>query len=369
MTNVINILVVEDDDDQWQTYQDSATEHSNETREINLIRHATAIDARNALLSNDIDGAIIDLNLESGNPNEASGNEVLLEITGSHRFPVVVVSGNLGHLDRSVRRSGFLKTFDRDTTNKEIFGYLLKVYDTGITRILGGRGQIEKLLGEIFWSHLACSIDSWNAGDHDSERMLLRYTVAHLAEYLDTPDGENRFYHDAECYIMPPIREHIATGDIVDLDGVRYIVLSPACDVAVRSIDTNGKPLINADKVVLAPLIEVARAPFIDKNIIREDDNAKRLGTVLETIAKGQREKYVFLPKYDKLYPAVIDLQTLHTVPFEEYLNASRLATISSAFLKDIQSRFSAYYGRQGQPDLDKDKLVRENKAHLLPAT
>lgn len=369
MTDVITILVVEDNDDQWETYQDSATEYSNECRKINLIRHPSASEARSALLSNDIDGAIIDLNLESGNPNDASGNEVLREIMRSHRFPILVVSGNLGHLDPDISFSGFLKAFDRDTDNKEIFDYLLKVYSTGITRILGGRGQIEWLLRDIFWHHLADVIDSWNADSNESERMLLRYTVAHLAEYLDTPDGENRFYHDAEFYIMPPIREHIATGDIIDLNGVRYILLSPACDVAVREIDENGKPIVNADRVVLAPLIKVERAHFLEKNIIKVGSNSSDLKSVLDKITKGQWEKYVFLPQSGVMYSAVIDLQNLHTFTFEEYLEARRLATISAVFLKDIQSRFSAYYGRQGQPDLDKGKLVRENKANLLPQT
>jgi hypothetical protein len=365
------VLIVEDNDDMYDAYADSAAELSTEKKKIILARESSAEKAQGALLSNNYDGAIIDLNLDQGKPEEASGNIVLKEIVESHRFPVLVVSGNLQNLDEAIRKkkSGFLKFFDRETPNDEIFGHLLKVHETGITRILGGRGQIEQRLGEIFWRHLACDFDSWDAGTRDSERTLLRYTVAHLAEYLDIPNGENRFYHEAEFYIRPPIRKHIATGDIVEHGGVRYIVLSPACDVAVRDEDDKGNPIINADRVVLAPLIRVAREYFLRSGIIAEVDNADRRKKILEDLIKGQREKYAFLPGYGDIYPAVVDLQNIHSWTLDQFLDANRIATVSGIFLKDIQSRFSSYYGRQGQPDLDKSKLLSEYKAKLTQQT
>lgn len=369
MAEQIRILIVEDSDDMYESYSDAAIELSSVEQKIDLVRETSATQAQTALLSNHFDGAIVDLNLDQGNPEEASGNDVLKRIVESHRFPVVVVSGNLQNLDQAIRekKSGFLKFFDRVTANDEIFKYILKIHKTGITRILGGRGQIEQRLGEIFWRHLACDFDNWDAGERDSERTLLRYTVAHLAEYLDIPDGEDRFFHEAEFYIRPPIRKHIATGDIIERDEARYIVLSPACDVAVRGENEGGKPTINAERIVLAPLVEVTREKFLQKGIIRADDGAAKCKSALEEIIKSKRERFVFLPKYGDMYPAVIDLQNIHTFTLDEYLNAKRIATVSGIFLKDIQSRYSAYYGRQGQPDLDKKKLLTEYKAKVAP--
>lgn len=369
MTDAIKILVVEDDSDQWQTYVDAANDTSSEELTIELTRYTSAAEARTGLLSNNFDGAIVDLNLSPDKPEEASGNEVLLQITGAHRFPVLVVSGNLGNLDPRINCSSFLRTYERDTPNDEIFGYLLKIYSTGITKILGGRGQIEKSLGEIFWRHLAHDFGNWDAGSLDSERTLLRYVVAHLAEYLDIPDGEDNFYHEAEFYVRPPIRKHIATGDIVERDGFRFIVLSPACDVAVRGEDGDGKPVINAERVVLAPLVEVARDRFLERQIIKAENGKKAVEKVLEKIIKGQRDKYALLPQYGDMYPAIVDLQNLHTLTLDEYLDLNRIATVSGVFLKDIQSRFSAYYGRQGQPELKKDVLLGKYAPCLLPSS
>ncbi len=369
MAETVRILVVEDDEDQLQAYSDTADDLSTEDIRIDLIKRQAADKAKQELLSTDFDGAIVDLNLSSGDPREASGNEVLLEIIEKHRFPVLVVSGNPQSLEDPIRdrESAFLKFFRRDTPNNEIFEYILNIQSTGITRILGGRGLIERHLGEIFWKHLACDFDSWDAGDRDAEKTLLRYAVAHLSEYLDLPSGvPNEYYHEAEFYIIPPIRKYIATGDIVLRGNDRFIVLSPSCDVAVRG-DEGGKPVINASSIVLAPVYDISRDVFVQKGIIRENDNADRRRKTLDEIIKGQREKYVLIPEYRDIGAGVIDLQNLVAWSLDEFLRADRLATVTGAFLKDIQARFAAYYGRQGQPDLDKKDLLNKYKSKLTP--
>ena len=367
MPETVRILVVEDDEDQLQAYSDAADQLSTDNIRIELTERKSAAEAKQDLLSAEFDGGIVDLNLSSGDPSEASGNEVLREITEKHRFPVLVVSGNLQNLDERIQQSGFLKTFDRDTPNEEIFEYLLKIQATGITRILGGRGLIERYLGEIFWKHLACDFDGWDPGARDCEKTLLRYVVAHLSEYLDLPSGAaNEYYHEAEYYIIPPIREYIATGDIVRKEGSRFIVLSPACDLAVRDVK-DGKPVINAGSIVLAPVHELTREVFIKSGIIKEDDNPKERKRKLNEIIKAQREKYVLIPEYRNIAAGVIDFQNLVAWSLDEFLSAKRLATVTGAFIKDIQARFAAYYGRQGQPDLDKKELLQKYISKLAP--
>lgn len=368
MNDIVKILVVEDDDDQWESYEDAAEDLSTADRKIKLERKASADEAKSILLSNRFDGAIVDLNLNQGNPDEASGNEVLNEIMESHRFPVLVVSGNLQHLDNEIREkeSVFLKFFERDTPNNDIFNHLLEVHTTGITKILGGRGRIEKLLGEIFWKHLSNDFKTWFQNGEDSEKPLLRYTVSHLGEYLDIPDGENDFYHEAEVYIKPPIREFIATGDIIKYDSNHYIVLSPSCDIAVRKIE--DLPIINANQITLSPLIKIDRNSFIENSIIKEGDNSGTRTKILEKIIKGQSEKYSFIPAYSDIGPFIIDFQNLSTIAFTEFQdNAERISTITGVFLKDIQSSFSSYLARQGQPDLNKKELIKSYKKLLSP--
>lgn len=366
MTDTINIIVVEDNDSMYENYEDTAHDISEGGFQIKLFRETTASNAKQALLSNEFDGAIVDLNLSRTSPNEASGNDVLHEIMDKHRFPVFVVSGNLQNVDPMLRerQSEFLRFFERETSNSEIFDDLIRIYNTGITKILGGRGKIEKSLSEIFWGHLACDFNVWPDPSISRERSLLRYTISHLTEYLDVPDGDDKFYHEAEFYIKPPIKEVIATGDLLEIAGKRYVNLSPACDVAVRSFD-GGDPVINAERIVLAPVINVDLASFTTAGIIKEGDNAKKKKSALGDIVKGKRERFSFLPGYGDIKPSAIDFQNIRTFSFEEVRAAKRIATVAGVFLKDIQSKFSAYYGRQGQPDLNKDELINRYKGFL----
>jgi hypothetical protein len=366
MSTTIRLLVVEDDEEQYETYCDTAEELKN--GDSGLIRKTNSQDAQSALLSNDFDAAIVDLNLDATDSTEASGNDILGEIIGLHRFPVFVVSGNLGKLNEGIREkeSMFLKCYDRDKPNKEIFHEIQNICGTGITRILGGRGLIEQKLAEIFWNHLAGDLDVWLTSKKSLEKALLRYTVSHLSEYLDMPSEEMEYYSEAEFYIKPPIRKTIATGDIVEKDSGRYIVLSPACDVAIRGEDDKGNPVITANRLTLAKLIKVDRNNFLEKNIITEENNTKSRESALKKIIHGQRDKYIFLPKYKELDASVVDLQNLYTISFDQYRKSyRRIATIAGPFLKDIQSRFSSYYGRQGQPDLNKDDLLKKHKNDL----
>lgn len=364
--NSMNILIVEDNNDMYEAYADSVADFADKDFEIVLSREKSVDAAINALLSTQFDGAIVDLNLDKTTPAEAGGNKVLREILALHRFPVLVVSANLQNLDHDIQsgESEFLKFMDRDTSNSEIFSHLIGIYKTGITKILGGKGLIEKQLGDIFWAHLASAFHNFPPDSTISEKILLRYIASHLAEYLDIPDGHHGFYHEAEVYIKPPIRKHISTGDMILRNGQRFVVLSPACDIAVRG--NLGEALkINSKMIVLAPIIEVNKESFIQSSIIKEGASAREKVNALGEIIKGKRDKYGFLPKYDDIEPAIIDFQNITSVSLDDFIASKRLVTISSLFMKDIQSRFAAYLGRQGQPDLDKAKLVEEYKTLL----
>lgn len=370
MTAQLTVLVIEDDDSQFETYEDGAEEYGEANNvEIKFMRGKKAEDAIPLMAENDFDGAIIDLNLDSGNPEEASGNSVLSEIKRRRRFPVLVVSGNLGNIDSEHEEdtSALFRLLDRDIPNEEIFSIICGIHKTGIVDILGGRGGIEKKLGEIFWSHLAKDMDCW-IGKEGQANAFLRYTVSHLLEYLDLPsEEEHNLYNEAEFYIKPPIREHIAPGDIVKKGNERYVVLSPACDIAVREINEDI-PVINAERITLYRVVDINRENFLKYRIINEGDNTSKRESKLGEIIKGQNGRYGFLPRYMELSQAIIDFQNIYTATIEEFVeDYDRMATISGQFLKDIQARVTSYQGRPGQPDLDKKQLIKEYKRELKP--
>jgi hypothetical protein len=62
------------------------------------------------------------------------------------------------------------------------------------------------------------------------------------------------------------------------------------------------------------------------------------------------------LPPFDGNNGYLIDFQDVTTISFTNDLE--RIATISSPFIKDIISRFSNYYSRQGQPTFNQKKII-----------
>jgi len=90
----------------------------------------------------------------------------------------------------------------------------------------------------------------------------------------------------------------------------------------------------------------------------------------MRTLKKTNKlDRYHFLPKFDKIESNhVVDFQNVNTIDigtddkpdYDEYLKErekliksyTRIASIASPFLKDLISRYSFYYSRQGQPNL-----------------
>ncbi|ENI4126723.1 response regulator transcription factor [Vibrio fluvialis] len=366
MSDVLKILVVEDDDSLFEGYSDSAQEISEiEGVFIELTNAKNVEEALFELSKCEFDAAIIDLNLDGSSPEEAAGNSVISDIYNKSRFPIKVISGNLNNLQADIREkeSPFLSFHDRVVENNDVFSDFVRLYKTGITKILGRRGKLEEKLSEVFWNHLANDMDGWSRDGCD-EDTLLRYTLNHLNEYLDR---STLTYNEREFYIKPPIQPQIATGDVVKNGENRYIVLSPACDIAPRGSD-GDIPKINARSIILCPLINLNREAWLENGVIKEGDNSRALGSTLKKIVSNQDPKYHFLPEHGDLLASVSDFQNIESCSIAEYIGFERLATVSVSFMKEIHARFVAYIGRQGQPDLDKEMLVEKHinsiKAH-----
>jgi len=355
---ILNILVVEDDETAFKGYQDASDDVSDANLKIELERSVSAKEAIQKLNKSSFQGAIIDLNLINENGSEeASGNEVISEIHKSFRIPIVVVSGNLHNLDNEfVNSSQFIKALTRgDELNVDIFQGIIDIFQTGILNIIGGKGLIEGGLSRVFWEHLSKDIDAWFGVGKSAEQSLLRYTLNHLSVYLDEyEEGSIDPYHEAEFYLKPPIKKNIASGDILQKNGSheRFILLSPACDIEVRS---NGK--MNAKSLVLARICNSDPATLLAGDYIKKNkpDNAR---SFIRSVVHGTKLQNAFLPPYKEIKEGVIEFHNLVTISPDDYNNYQRLATVSVSFFKDIQSRFSSYYARQGTPDLKKESIV-----------
>jgi hypothetical protein len=354
----MKLLIVENEPEQVQLYLD-VIESYNKTSEVQIEAEPfyNLEDAKEALNNGIYDAAIVDLKLTE-NTAELQGMEIVNSIIDKLRFPVFIVSGSIGQIDSP--ESALFKKRLRDGDFKEILKEIEKIYNTGITKILNNKGTIEEYLNNIFWNHLSNSMENWIDDDSRSpeqkQKSLLRYTLMHMQEYIDE-DIEK--YHPSEFYIIEPIKSNIFTGDIITFEGNRYIVLTPSCDIVLRQDKTR-----NTKKILFCKIQKLSDIIDNYSNLTMqtgESNSTKK--NLTNYIKNNSKQNFHFIPKNNLIEAGLIDFQDKLTIAENEVNDLIknkiivRNATVSMPFLKDIISRYSNYYSRQGSPDFNSDEI------------
>ena len=345
--NKLRLLIVEDVEQELESFRDDLEDYTHEKkRDIDLVECKTLEDALKTL-DNSFDGAIIDLKLENHRSNE--GTQVVEKIRESFfRIPIAIFTGNPGDWDHNLNEKTMLiDVFTKgETGHYELLDRFWEIYNTGLTRIIGGRGLIEQRLSEVFLTNLLPQIDTWTSyGETDPERTekaLLRYTLNHLIQLLEE-DEDDCF--PEEVYLYPSVLDRITTGSMVKTDDQWFVVLSPACDLVPR-----GKnDVLNTDCILLVEIESVEQVL----------GGSKSKGKVRE-LCTNRRTYYHWLPKTDFFQGGILNFRKLTTLDKDDFDEKFGKPTIqiSLSFVKDIVSRFSSYYARQGQPDIDSEDFI-----------
>lgn len=346
----MKILLVEDASDQQDIFK-SSVEIFNIKNNLNVqYEIAESISDAFNKIDGSYDGAIIDLKLKN---DEDGGNEIVRQLGDSFiRIPVVFVTG---FVDLVSDHPSVIKTRSRDEETYESDLQLLqKIQETGLTRIMGGRGLIEQRLSEVFLKNLLPQIETWvSYGAENSERTekaLLRYTLNHLFQLLE--DDEERCFPE-EFYLYPPMAETITTGSMVKADEQWFVVLSPACDLVIRR---DGE--FKTDRILLVEIEGENDVVNVALNgITRKRSKENKLRDVFNN---NHTDYYHWLPQTDFFEGGILNFRKLTTLAKDDFDEKFGKPTIqiSPSFVKDIVSRFSAYYARQGQPDIDSTDFV-----------
>lgn len=343
----LRILLVEDEErDLERCRRDLKNYNEDKQREIELVECETLDDVLEEL-ETPFDGVIIDLELTPGGDE---GKQVIRQIRESlFRIPIFIFTGKPEAVDKSIKG---IEVFTKSNTNfSDLLDELCETYNTGFTRILGGDGKIEELLGKVFLDNLLQQRKKWvSYGKTDlkrAENALLRYTLNHLLQLLDE-DGKPHFQE--EFYLYPHVSKDITTGSIVreKTSNQRFVILTPACDLVIR----NGGEF-KADRILLAEIeIEADIVNDALDGISRKRSKKNKLKAIFNN---NDQDYYHWLPETDFFNGGFLNfrkLKMLEKDDFEDQFEEPSIQ-ISPFFIKDIVSRFSAYYARQGQPDID----------------
>ena len=341
--SALQLLLVEDDDTVVHAYQEVLGDYVQEhNRPIEMPVVKTLTDAIVSLDAS-FDAAVVDLNL--GN-DTSDGGEVIKKVKKHFRIPVVVLTATPADAEDEPPVVGIYTKGEHRF--EQVLDRLCAIYDVGLTKIMGGRGQMEERLNHVFLKNLLPTLDVWiDYARHDKERTknaLLRYTLGHLAADLE---GDETPCYPEEVYLVPPLADSLQTGTLVlhKQQNTCHIVVTPACDLVIRA---NNPP--KSDVVVVA---EVVPENLLFETLQANSSRRNRLRT------NSDSNCYHWLPQSEGVSGGFVDFRRLMTVQWREFTDNFDLLSIRVApsFLKDIVSRFSSFYARQGQPVIDTPDL------------
>ena len=346
--SAFRLLIVEDNEQDLATCRDTVARYTDENgREVELVE-CKSVEEAFEKLDNTFDGAIIDLSLAD---QSDGGNQVLSRIEELHfRIPVAILTGTPVTADSDLAYIGVFKKGDRGAGYDDLLDRFWGIHNTGLTRIMGGRGIIEETLNKVFRKNLLPQLDKWvEYGEKNSsrtEKALLRHALNHLLQLLDD-NGECCF--PEEFYLAPPLADKIWTGSIVKekSSGQMFVVMNPACDLVIRN---DGKH--NTDRILIVE-IDSQKSLFPNHPSTGLSKNNKK---DLEKAYRNNKSAYYhWLPRIDTFEGGFLNFRKLSSLSLDEFNKRFEMpdVQISPFFVKDMVARFSAYYARQGQPDID----------------
>lgn len=367
LVTTLHILIVEDEQKQVELLEDAIEDFNNSEKGKSVtIKYSIANkieDAMFALLKDDFDAAIIDLKLGT-DINEDQGLDLVTIIIDKLRFPVFIRSGYPEKAYDICSSHRFVKAYNKTDSLDSILDAVVEFNKNGITQTFGTKGKVEKYLNRIFWERLSMDLTLWDEFLRDGEKYekaVVRYCFSLLHEFLEMDDTQEEYldYHPFEVYIKPPVKTDHFNGDILfdQTNSEYYIILSPSCDMAQKKYE----------RIIISKIIDYKDlSQFIEcKEKYQEaiqNQNASKIEKIKKEILKytsnNYNFKYHFLPSYHDFPGGFINFQIIQSKTKEELDAMIRIASVSGKFTKDIVARFSNYFARQGQPNLDLDTLL-----------
>ena len=347
----LKLLVVEDHDEDIEIFK-SAVLRFEEERPC-AVKYEIRKSPEDALsiLDDSYDGAIIDLSFR-GSENDGT-NVIQAIIDRNSRIPIAIHTATSDGAEYNQPNIHIFKKGDDDVL-QEILTNFADLYETGLSRIMGNRGKIEEALNKVLFDCIYPQKSIWiNYGKKHSDKTesaLLRHTLTYLLQLLDNDSEE---YFAEEFYLFPPVNKQINSGSIVEdtKSNQRFVVMNPACDLVLRE---DGKPKTNS--ILLAQIED-------KKETLGSDPNKSKIKNHIE----HKLPYYHWTPRTDFFRGGFINFRKLQTVDYDDLIVqcTSPEFQISPAFMKEVTARFSVYYGRQGQPDIQKDGRVDSIKILL----
>ena len=377
--NNIDFLLIDDDQNQELLFIEAINE-INETTDLNITYKVvkTPESAMIELYQNYFKAIIIDLKLNNDDnavesDEEISGNVLLRRIIEKEIVPIVVITGFPDKVSADIDKS-IVKVLPKETNLYDEINALIEKYSDSVFKIFGSRGEINKNIKELFWNVIPQCFTSKNQdisllSKKKQETVIIRYISSWLSnKYMF--DDKYIDVEPIEMYMFPNPIKQVCTCDIykkyIDANIVEYfIVLTPSCDLANKKVDEVILCKIkNYDEVQSFK----ERLEIYNNEQNKESNKAKKAkGDLMKWFRNSHSDslRYHFLPKVKDFTGGFVDFRSILSLEYDkergEIIDDSylKIGVITESFKRDIVSRFSSYYHRQGQPEFNCDSVLK----------
>lgn len=338
---VLKVVLVEDEDanvDSWQARADAHNVDVENTKfKIVTVVAKSADEAREAMVQHKVDAIIVDLRLRTGRsagPND-HGNSVVKHAYETHPVAIAVYTGQ--RQEAEVSEFSQVEVFDRGAGLEPVFDWLSR-QQAMLCHLQELRASLEKETARVFFKSVWPRWARWVGDDETIKSMLFRHIVAHIHDtLLNSNEGVS---HPEETYFVPPIKDRFDTGDIINIEGGAWIVVTPRCDLA-----NAGK----ASSLLLARCENISErwakaASKERKEISQHDRGAKNHFLPVMVDEKGVSDGPWFV-KFGELRVVSIGAD-------DGAKPSQRRASLTPQFVPSLVERFGAYFARIGTPSV-----------------
>jgi len=346
--STLNILIIEDEPKVIKEWARVLERHNLNTVKNNyeiLYRTTSTVEESLNILENSrFDAVVVDLGLKKiSSEINADGNEIVEKILADYPIGVVIFTGQPQHAKQDFpkslvqvidKSSGQTKVIDWLTENKDLF-YGIRAAESAF------RTETAKVFFSQIWNRWKYWTDGAKTSGTDISTSIARHIMAHVHDSLLSADED--LAHPEEAYFVPPLKARLDTGDILEIENEKWIIVSPRCDLAnPQKVDT----------ILLAKCEEITT----------EWDSANDKNKNKKTQHDGSPKQHFLFPLRDNNGiphgPWMVQFHNIKSTPRDKAISEYpelRFASLSPLYVPSLVERFGSYFSRIGTPGYSKN--------------
>ena len=352
MGEVLRVLLVEDvqsNIDLWEfTVNLFNTDVGSHGFTIDTTVVKSAADALDKLDSRRLDAAVVDLRLHDGGVpigHDEDGNFVVKRILETRPLGVLIFTGQAG--DVAPFECSQVRTMDRGDGLQPVLEWL-ENQSKLLFHLRAVMDIFDAQTANIFfksiwprWQHWTASADN----EVDLTKQVARHVIAHAHDSMLYAAGDK--VHPEETYFVPPIKSRLDTGDLINLDGEVWIVVTPRCDMAHED---------NVKSIVLSRCVDISEKW---NQLCGSNSNGSKKA-ISKLVHHDASQKKHFLPRLSDQrggergpwLAQFHDLKIVDAMVARTELPDKRFASLAPEFIPSLTERFGSCFSRIGTPDL-----------------